>query len=484
MKYTYKILFTVFALASLLTACDLDVNDDPNRITENTATGVLIFPAAAHETGQRIASGNFTFLNNWLGYWSGSGTFAIDQTETTYNITPSFGNTLWQNHYNTLFDLEKARIKSLESGDSVLAGASMILAARLWQDLVDIYGNIPYSQAFQYLKYPQPAYDNGQDIYNSLQLKLDTAIIFIRAEAKPTFKATDIVNKGDTTKWIKFANTLKLRLLIRQSEINPNPTTEIAKIRANGGVLGPDSTISVNPGYSNVTNKQSPFYANYGLTVNDADAAPSVRANVYFVDILNGNDDPRLTQYFTTVSGRVVGTTYGLATGNPSTASSVGGPGLARSAAQDQWIFTSVESLFLKAEAVERGWYVDGDQDPAVAYKAAVTESFKFLDVPDAESAANTYLQNFPYTGDIKDLMFQKYLSMAGIAPLEAWSDLRRLGFDIIPEGYITANPGTISNTIPIRLLYPQNEYTTNAANVNAQGTINQFTSKIFWDVN
>jgi hypothetical protein len=134
MKYTYKIFLVVFTLTSLLTACDLDVNDDPNRVTESTVTGELIFPAAAHETGQRIASGNFTFLNNWLGYWSGSGTFAIDATETTYNITPGFGNALWQNHYNTLFDLEQARAKSEISGDLVLAGASMILSARLWQD--------------------------------------------------------------------------------------------------------------------------------------------------------------------------------------------------------------------------------------------------------------------------------------------------------------------------------------------------------------
>jgi hypothetical protein len=157
---------------------------------------------------------------------------------------------------------------------------------------------------------------------------------------------------------------------------------------------------------------------------------------------------------------------------------------LARSADQDQWILTSVESLFLKAEAIERGWFVDEDTDPAAAYNAAITESFVFLDVPDATAAASTYLSDFPYTGDIKDLIFQKYISLAAIGPLEAWSDLRRLGFDIIPDGYITVNPSSISQTVPVRLLYPQNEYTTNAVNANAQGDINQFTSKIFWDVN
>jgi len=174
---------------------------------------------------------------------------------------------------------------------------------------------------------------------------------------------------------------------------------------------------------------------------------------------------------------------YGLAAGNPLVSSGVGA-GLATSAAQDQWIFTSVESLFLKAEAIERGWLVDDDNDPLAAYETAVTESFIFLKVEDAETEAADYLTSHPYTGDIKDLIFEKYVAMCGIGPVESWSDLRRLGFDIIPDGYISANPGKKSNTIPIRLLYPQNEYTTNAANVSAQGTIDQFSSKIFWDVN
>lgn len=481
MKKTYKIFLIVFAVSSMLVGCDLDINDDPNRVTEKTVNGELIFPAAAHETGQRIASGNFTFLNNWLGYWSASGTFAIDQTETTYNITPSFGNTLWLNHYNTLFDLDQARVKSLASGDKVLAGASMILAARLWQDLVDIFGDIPYSQAFQYAKYPQPAYDKGQDIYNDLQAKLDEAIGYMAEDAKSSFVTVDIVNHGDKAKWIKFANTLKLRLLIHQSQVPGfNPTAELAKITANGGVLQSGETVSVNPGYENSTNKQSPFYANYGLTVNDAEAAPSVRANEYFVEILEDNEDVRLYQNFIDLGNGVVGTVYGLASGNPLTSSGIG-PGLANSADQDQWIFTSVESLFLEAEARQRGWL---SGSAAAKYNEAVTESFEFLKVEDAEAEADAYLTEHPYTGDLKDLLFEKYVSLAGIGPIEAWTDLRRVGFDIIPEGYVTVNPGKVSPTIPIRLLYPQNEYTTNATNANAQGTINQFTSKIFWDVN
>ncbi len=516
MKNTYKILLVVFTVASLLVGCNLDVNVDPNRVTETTVSGGLIFPAAAHEVGQRIASGNLTFLNNWIGYLSGSGTFAIDATETEYNITATFGDQLWQNQYNTLFDLEQARAKAIASGDNVLAGAAMILSALLWQNQVDTYGDIPYSQAFQFAKYPTPAYDKGQDIYNDLQVKLDEAISYMEGTALSSFKTLDIVNKGNQAKWIKFANTLKLRLIIRQSEMPGfNPSADIAKIIAKGGVLHSGETVSVNPGYENSTNKQSPFYANYGKTVNDADAAPSVKSNEYFVDILKANKDQRLYRYFdSTGLHDVVPTVYGKTAGNPLTSSGVG-PGLATSAAQDQWILTSVESMFLEAEAIVRGWMPG---DAATAYEAAVTESFIFLNVankdtkysfhhkPDANDSvvtpqqeADYYLHSIPtnaavthystvagssLSAKVKFIAFQKYLALCAIDPIESWSDLRRLGFDVIPAGYITANPGKISPTIPIRLPYAQNELTTNAANVNAVGTIDPFSTKIFWQVN
>jgi len=491
MKHTYKILL-ITLVASFINGCNLDVNTDPNRVTETTVTGALIFPAAAHEVGQRVASGNFTFLENWIGYWAASGTFAIDATETTYNITPAFGDALWQNHYNVLFDLEQARSKSLASGDNYTAGASMILSARLWQDLVDIYNNIPYSQAFQYATYPLPAYDKGQDIYNDLQVKLDQAITLMSGAGPSSFATTDIVTGGNNTKWIKFANSLKLRLLIRQSEISGfNASGEAAKIVANGGVLQAGETVSVNPGYTKATNKQSPFYANYGFTVNNAEAAPAVRANNYFKNMLSSNSDPRLNRYFLSVGGSVVGCTYGLAAGNPLVSSGIGA-GLANNDAQSQWIFTSVESLFLEMEAIDRGWLPG---TAATKYSQAVTESFTFLGVPNASTAAASYVAAFPYLpgpslANRKLMLRQKYIAMCGIAPLEAWSDLRRIGFDIIPPTsggvpYYSVNPGVVGGgAIPVRLLYAQSEYTTNADNVNAQGTINQFTSKIFWDVN
>jgi len=70
---------------------------------------------------------------------------------------------------------------------------------------------------------------------------------------------------------------------------------------------------------------------------------------------------------------------------------------------------------------------------------------------------------------------------MAGVDPLEAWSDIRRLNM-LTDKGYISVNPGRLSNSLPLRFPYPESEFTTNAGSVGAEGTINVFTTKIFWE--
>ncbi|MDB5232262.1 MAG: SusD/RagB family nutrient-binding outer rane lipoprotein [Chitinophagaceae bacterium] len=496
MKYKNSKMALLALLLITFSSCkksSLDINDDPNRVTESNITPELIFPQAAHAVGERAATGAsndyLRQLNQWVGYWSSAGDYAIDQTETTYNLDFTFSNLTWRNHYNVLFDLYQAQVKSIAKGDTLLAGASMILSAKLWEELVDMFGDIPYSQAFNNSLYTQPAYDKGQDIYSALQRKLDTAITYMSVPASKTFNTVDVVNHGDRTKWIKFANTLKLRLLIRQSELPGfSPAAEITKILARGGVLHAGESITVNPGYTNTGNQQSPFYANFGLTPTGSDPNPSVRANTYIVNILNSNSDPRLSRFFNTptAGGQITGTVFGLAAGNPDGQhSSKAGPGLASSPTQNQWIYPSFESMFLEAEAIARGW-IPGNAK--AAYEAAVTESFVWLGVPNATTAASAYLQNSANwssagttaASQARFIAYQKYIALTGIDPLEAWSDIRRL--NMIPnKGYITVNPNRVSSNLPVRFLYPQTEYTSNQANVSSLGTINQFSSKIFW---
>lgn len=506
-----QFLLAVMSAGILFSSCKkdfLDINDNPNTPTDDNITPELIFTAAAEGVGAANvgarASGagarsSMQFAQDWVGYMAGNGDFARDNTETSYNLDFSFGNTLFLTRYNVLYDLNRATTKGLATGDTTVAAASMILSAKMFQELVDLFGNIPYSQAFQTDLYPRPVYDKAEDIYADLQKKLDTAIEYMKKPAPIKFKPADIVNHGDQGRWIKFANTLKLRLLIRQSEIaTPNLAAEIAKIESNGGVLGAGETVSVNPGYVNEINKQSPFYANYGYTPTDVKATTGTNANDFIITLLGVTNDPRLGRFFAPAGNGYFGNVYGLPPGDLLTGASTSyfGPGVLSSPSQDQWIMPSYESLFFLAEAQARGWMTG---DAGATFNTAMRESFLLLGISaaDVDAALETYIEDsgiadYSSATALNDridlILIQKYIANTTIDPLESYSDIRRTNFlqrsglvDALGVTYISQNESRVSSTLPVRLLYPQSEYTTNADNVNQQGTINAFTSKIFW---
>lgn len=499
MKKNKNILkLSLLAVVLIASSCSdfLDVNKDPNRVTGDNITPDLIFTQAENAMGQRQAT-RFIFMNNWMGYWSRSGTFVVEQEETTYKVPNTFGENNWDQAYNILFDLNQVKVRALVAKDSVLTGASIVLSAKLWQETVDQFGAVPYTQAFDYIKYPRPAYDKATDIYADLLVQLDRAISYLDAKApKSSFAKTDIIFARGTdlsdavTKWIKLANTIKLRIFLRQSEKGFTPTAaQISKITTDGGFLVAGEDVSVNPGYSNQTDKQNPFYAAFGLTPAGAPATTNNKPNNYFRTLL-GVTDPRLTRFY---ASPITATDYGALGGNkiPNGATIVGseiGPGLAGSSLQDQFILPSFESLFFQAEATLRGWLPGGDAAAKSLYESAVTESFVWLGVPSASTAATTYLTTetkaiWPTTGTVADkvkfVAYQKYIALCGIDAIESWSDLRR-GMLTLPAGYLSNN-AVRAASLPNVLPYPQTEITTNLANLPTRTGAAIFTEKLFW---
>ena len=483
----------------------LDVNTDPNRVTDANVTAELIFPAAEAEVGSRAAADATSFLGSWVGYAAPNGGFVPQQNIISYNIDYTFADGTFQNIYSILFDLHQAEVKALAAndGDSAIAGASIILSAKLFQELVDRFGDVPYSQAFQTNIYTTPAYDKGQDIYKALQKRLDTAIGYMMLPQKTAFSGSDIINHGNAGKWIAFANTIRLRLLIRQSEVSGfDPSAEILKIQNSGGVLGAGQSISVNPGYANDVNKQNPYYAANGWTPTGTQSNLSSDANSYIVDILSSTGDDRLGRFFFPAgfdsSKGWVGNTFGNPIGTLKQASSssyfgpalvgeLNGSNVGQGFSKDQFIYPSYESLFLKAEAIARGWLA-GDANAALA--AAITESFKWLGVPNATTSAASYISNNPAIATLASaptilakarvIAYQKYIANTNVDPLESFLDINRLHF-LTDKSYISTFSAKISNTLPLRLLYPQSEYTTNAKNVPTEVIGDIFTKKLFW---
>jgi len=173
-------------------------------------------------------------------------------------------------------------------------------------------------------------------------------------------------------------------------------------------------------------------------------------------------------------------------------------------ASSDAWILTSTESLLIQAEARERGILTSGPTAKALL-TAAIYDSFDWLGLTDTDAddylAYNLGFADVDYDappltpsrprGGLYSILSQKWFALNSIAPYEIWTDYRRTGivygfgggFDQGPT--ISVDPGTTPGAkIPVRLLYPQNEYNYNADNVGAEGTINVTTGRIFWDLN
>ncbi|HZF63284.1 MAG TPA: SusD/RagB family nutrient-binding outer membrane lipoprotein, partial [Chitinophagaceae bacterium] len=162
------LLFTaLFSLSVISCRKQLDINQNPNDVTESNITADLILPNALHGVGVQTANG-YGWLANWMGYWSPSGSFAPSTEESTYNISSLFGEAKWAGVYNVLYDLETVDNKSTAGNQRFYKALAKIMKAHLYQNLVDIWGDVPYSEAFKIPEVRTPKYDKAEDIYADL----------------------------------------------------------------------------------------------------------------------------------------------------------------------------------------------------------------------------------------------------------------------------------------------------------------------------
>lgn len=506
-----RIIYSFFILLLVAnTGCKksfLDINQNPNSATDESITPNLILPSVLHAMAGRMAI-SYDVEGRWMGYWTRSGTYGPSTEEESYHITTTFEASEWSGWFNILNDVNVMEKKANASGETFYEGIAKGLKSIGFMYLVDQYNNVPYSKAFDLGGNILPAYDKGQDIYIDLLTQLDAAATLItQAELGGNLKIeeADILFHGDKINWRKLINTQRLKLLVRQSQVPGfSPSAEIAKITSDGsGFLESGETASVQPVYVVDNNKQNPFWDTYKRLYTGDVADNYNRANNYVLNLFRNNNDVRYQRVFSPVTsgcscsppvanGSYYGYNYGEVVTDPdqpkaANSSDVAGPGLAKSATQAQWLFTSVESKFLQAEAIQRGWLPG---DAKTAYEDAVRESFIWLNVPGGTATANTYLAQAnaivswtaATTPDAKInlIVMQKYLALIGINNFEAWVDYRRLG---VPASLpLSLSPSRGGYIIPLRLTYPQNEYNYNAANVAAEGDIDPQNSTIFWD--
>ncbi len=551
-NYKNALLFTSLLVISTI-GCKKEkfaINTNPNAVTASTVDFKSVLPATISATAN-LQANSWTVLQKWMGFWARSGSYQDITDEETYSFTNDFGVNIWNNLYSNATNYDFIITNAKDKNAGFYEAIARIMKAQNFQMLVDVYGNVPYSEAFKGGTIRTPKYDDDKAIYADLFRELDKAIALLNdanatsADNNLEIATNDLIFKGNKLNWKKFANTLKLRMLMHMgntsfaggTEVNTfipgaNQVAEMAIITAEGsGFLGAGLSAQINPGYD--ATKPNPYYRAY--IINELGTQPGIgdqtKANAYAVGPNPGgpsqgyyqwNGDPRVDRFYGFPADPVGGTVhrgikYGelAVAGSPnigSKLSTLNGPGLVpNGAASRAWIFTSVESLFLQAEAARRGLLIGSAQ---TLYTAAVRESFVFLGLTSAQADAYLGGTNLTYpdvdfngvsqgpglpAGGMYTIISQKWFALNAISPLEVYTDYRRtdivygVGSGFLPGPAISVNPArpVAITKIPIRLFYPQNEYSFNPANALGEGTINVFTgggttgrNRIFWDQN
>ncbi|MBP3942214.1 SusD/RagB family nutrient-binding outer membrane lipoprotein [Sphingobacteriaceae bacterium WQ 2009] len=483
------------------TSCSnfLEVNVNPNAPVGENLTLASKLPAALVATATQEA----TQLNQlgafWSGYWGtsseGLNAFYNEKIYSGQGIRDvRDGIPIWENSYNYLLYYKLMLDQSEQEGALFYAGISKIMMAWHFLQLVDIYNNVPYEEALLGSAVNRPKYEDGKAVYEK-SINLITAGIQQINAATVAPKQDDIIFAGNKKLWSKFGNTIKLRALLRQSEQASQAAyirTEIDKIVKEGsGFLSSSESALVQPGYLNTTGKLNPFYENFYRNSGGATVVnyTNIRPTNYVVEKLKGLSDPRLEALYVAVNGSYKGVDFGDPTvstaSNASNTSAFKGPlengnkpaGLLKSSSQAAVLLSSFESLFLQAEAAQRGWIAG----TATKYYAdAISESFKYIMNENYNTAA--YLQQKEVSlaeapAPIARIIEQKWLALNSINSIQAWADYRRLGLPTIPNSLSAPNP----TARPQRLMYPETENSTNREQVIAQGSDDILRTKVWW---
>ena len=520
MKRTALYIITVIMITSCSKNYLSDLQQNPNALSTNDVTPQLILPAAITGITDITNGRGYSSQAVWEGYWNGQPGMALTNiyTYAMSNLDPQ----LWDNYYGVLTNLNALVQASQGVTNSNYRDIANILETVCFKNLVDLYNDVPYSQALKASQFFYPVYDHGSDIYDSLTAKLDDAISDIHANLNniavivPT--NDDVMFKGDMQNWLLLANTLKLRLLVNESGVSAKQSYIAAEIVGTSSYGYLTSDALVNPDYNDA--KPSPMWAAFGVspTGNLNGSNSEFGANRSALDFYKFTQDARLPYFYSPkgIKPNSLPDFYSIVL-PPDTSNFAGnhtgipdpiiggasgiGPGILKGATQSAVMMTAAESFFIQAEATVKGWLPGGNESAQKLYQNGITSSYEYLGVGGSQDAAD-YIASFYFSQDIPFVAFpldagpdslihtilmQKWAALNSISMAEPYNDWRRTFIPNMESGYpIVPVSLSLTNTaphMPFRYYYPLKEQTTNSASWAAAGgqSIDPFVNKIFW---
>jgi hypothetical protein len=488
----FAILLIVLGLAASCSDDYLDVNTDPNNPTEVTPN--LVLPVAQLYSATIVQG--YTYLNHlgnlFMYNWSQSDGYSWYSDEFKYLVTSSFHDNIFEDSYTLAMKQYQVLVNLEDSEYDYYKAIGKIMNAFHFQLLVDCYGSVPYSEALGRSLKATPKYDGGQEIYDALIVDLTDAISIIdNATTQTAPGVDDAMFGGDMLKWKQFANSVKLRILVRESGVSGKSAyvqTEINNIIAEGSGFITDD-VEVNPGYvAKSSGQQNPMWDAFGsdYTGSQTMTSKATCATDYILTYLTNTNDPRIDYLYEKPGTGHLGVPQGLLDYDtpvvdayiPELVSNIG-PGILKSAKMGSVIFTNAENLFNQAEAANKGFITAADGGQAL-YEAGITASFELLGltVPDAIDYY-TQLKNLvgwsTSSNKLQAIITQKWIAVNGFTAEQSWFDYSRTGY---PAGLPISLLATTADR-PVRLFFVASELSSNGANVPTQPSA--FTDKVFW---
>jgi hypothetical protein len=478
-----KIVAVLFLVAILVTGCEFgDTNDSPNSLKAA--------PIAQQLTSLTVNVGflSGSDLNRYssliMQQYSGQGPGATTQMQffEQFQIVGSDLNNVWSSIYATILnDAENIIVEAEAINSPHYSGVAKILKAYTYQLTVDTWGRIPYSDTQKLAANVKPKYDSDEAIYTEIVKLLDQGIAEVNAPTStisPGTNSTIYPGTFSTTKnnWIKFANTLKLRLFLHYSEKNPS----FAKSSIDALVNSSASFIASNSDtfqmdFFNVANGRNP------IDQFQTNRVGNLVANAKIVNMMTAKTDPRRAFYFTQFpanSGLYVGSIAG-APAAPTSYSTFHTylrgtlTGTTYSGAAPIRMLTFAEYNFIRAEASLRftspgsaqTFFQEGIRNSMLSAGVAAADITTYL-------ATNGTLTGTP-AQQLEQIINEKYIASYGVV-LEPWSDFRRTGYPVL-----TLPSNAVVPYFPRSLFYPQSEIDLNPENATQKAGMNV---KVFWD--
>lgn len=507
MKLKVALLLSALTLAS--SACKeefFDINTNPNTLP--TATPSFVFTNALNTTTANVINTN-ELGSYWSGQWTQSNGYIISTTQFAYNFTNGDFN-YWDGLYDNLNDYQFVIDNADATNQKFLKGPAKVMKALIFQQLVDMYGNLPYSDALKGASTLAPKFDDQKAVYESLITLLDEAVTDIKANAfASAFTGSDIIFGGNTTKWAQFANSVKMRILMRQARVPGRDTyikTEINKIVTGGSgfLTGEEAAVGGASFYQATAGKINPIYDRWGYSETNARRALNnfPRVTTFLVNSLKtagdtlrlkriayavGNENQASPGVSTAreVAANYTGTPFGASSGYlPANTSAIGPSLLIRGQFNRAFVLmTAAEVQLNLAEAKQRYPDVNLPNTAKLYFEEGIKQSFRVLgaNIAGADAYKGSKINNYDWdasTDKLAAIATQKWLAFVNYNGFEAWAEYRKTGLPVTPQSVQVTDARR-----PVRLYYPNTESGSNGANVTAQGAVDVFVTRLFWDI-